>query len=206
MGNTGGTERPSRRRRRPADQRELTNGRLWTSQTIGVVDNGQASASATRNAVRWYEIGSLDRYASGRADRYALHRRIAGSVDTRNYFVPSIASSIRGRTIVGFTAAGTSEFANAGVAERFSTDTAGTLRTPQLVTSANTAYNPPGDPGSASRGRRWGSASATMVDGCDGTTIWTVQQFTDAVNSYGLAVARTVGPAPATPVSVTRRP
>ena len=37
----------------------IVNGRLWTSQTIGVDDTGQASASATRNGVRWYEIGSL---------------------------------------------------------------------------------------------------------------------------------------------------
>jgi hypothetical protein len=180
----------------------VTNGRLWTSQTIGVLDNGQASASATRNAVRWYEIGSLTGTPAVMQTGTLFTGGSPGSFDTRNYFVPSIATSIRGRTIVGFSAAGTSEFANAGLAERFSGDAAGTLRAPQLVTSANAAYNPPSDPGSASRGRRWGGASATMVDGCDGTTIWSVQQFTNAVNSYGLTVARTVGPAPATPVSV----
>ncbi len=41
------------------------------------------------------------------------------------------------------------------------------------------------------------------MDGCDSSTIWTVQQFTDATNSYGLQIGRTVGPGPATPVSVT---
>ena len=34
-------------------------------------------------------------------------------------------------------------------------------------------------------------------------TIWTLQQFTDAANLYGLGVGRTVGPGAPTPVSVT---
>ena len=33
-----------------------------------------------------------------------------------------------------------------------------------------------------------------MIDGCDGTTIWTVQQFTDATNSYGLQVGGRLEP------------
>ena len=115
--------------------------------------------------------------------------------------MPSIATSTRGRTVVGFSAAGSNEYVNAGVAERFAGDAAATLRAPQLFTGANDAYNPPGDPGS-SRGRRWGGASATVADACDGSTIWTVQQFVDAANSYGLQVGRTLGPPPPTPVSV----
>jgi hypothetical protein len=180
----------------------VTNGRLWTSHAIGVVDNGQASASATRNAVRWYEIGSLTTSTAVMQSGTLFTGGSPGSADTRNYFVPTIATSIRGRSIVGFTAAGTSEFANAGLAERFSADAPGTLRAAQLFTAANAAYNPPGDPGST-RGRRWGGGSATFLDGCDGTTLWTVQQFTNSANSYGVAVARTVGAAPATPVSVS---
>ena len=41
-----------------------------------------------------------------------------------------------------------------------------------------------------------------MVDGCDGSTIWTLQQFTNAINSYGLVVGRTVGPGVPTPATV----
>ena len=123
------------------------------------------------------------------------------SVNERNYWMPSIATSTRGRTVIGFSAAGSNEYVNAGAAERFAADAAGTLRAPHLFTGANDAYNPPGDPGS-SRGRRWGGASATVADACDGSTIWTVQQFADAANSYGLQVGRTLGPPPPTPVSV----
>jgi hypothetical protein len=181
----------------------VRNGTLWTSQTIGVLDNGTASASATRNGVRWYALGSLNGTPVVQQQGTLFAAGGPGSFLERNYWMPSIASATNGRTVVGFSAAGASEYANAGVVERLSADAVNTLRAPQLYTAANDAYNPPGDAG-GTRGRRWGSASSTVLDGCDGTTIWTVQQFTDTVNSYGLQVARTVGvPPPATPVSVS---
>ena len=126
-----------------------------------------------------------------------------GNFNLRNYWVPSIATSTRGRTVIGFSGAGSNEFVNAGVAERFASDAANTLRAPELYTSSPAAYNPPADAGSPTRGRRWGGVSSTVVDGCDGSTIWTLQQFTDAANSYALAVGRTVGPGAPTPASVT---
>ena len=144
--------------------------------------------------MRWYEIGSLTTTPSVVQSGTLFSNAGSGSFDQRNYWVPSIATSTTGRSIVGFSAAGTSEFVNAGVAERFSSDGAGTLRAPQFYTASPAAYNPPGDAGSPTRGRRWGGMSSTVVDGCDGSTIWTLQQFTNAVNSYGLAVGRTVGP------------
>ena len=180
----------------------IVNGRLWTTHAIGVTDTGQASASATRNGIRWYEIGSLGGSPSVMQSGTIFATGGPGSLLERNYWMPSIATSMRGRTIIGFNTAGASEYANGGVAERFSSDPANTLRTPQLFTAANAAYNPPGDPGDAFRGRWWGGASATVMDGCDSSSLWTVQEFTDTSNSYGLQVGRTVGPAPATPVSV----
>jgi hypothetical protein len=180
----------------------LVNGRLWTAHTIGVTHTGVASGSANRNGVRWYEIASLTTTPSVMQTGTLFSNAGSGSFDQRNYWVPSIATSTTGRSIVGFSAAGTSEFVNAGVAERFSADGAGTLRATQFYTASTAAYNPPGDAGSPTRGRRWGGMSSTVVDGCDGSTIWTLQQFTDAINSYGLAVGRTVGPGVPTPVSV----
>jgi hypothetical protein len=181
----------------------LRNGTLWTAQTIGVNESGAASASATRNGVRWYQIGSVTGTPTLLQSGTLFTSGSAGSVNVRNYWVPSIATSPAGRTIIGYSAAGTNEYVNAGVAERFAADTPNTLRAPHLFTSSAAAYNPPSDPGSPTRGRRWGGNSSTVVDGCDGATIWTLQQFTDAANSYALAVGRTVGPGPATPVSVT---
>jgi hypothetical protein len=181
----------------------LQNGNLWTAQTIGVNETGAASATATRNGVRWYQIGGLTGTPAVSQWGTLFTSGSAGNVNLRNYFVPSIATSTTGRTVIGYSAAGSNEYANAGVAERFSSDANGTLRAPQFFTTSNDAYNPPGDPGSATRGRRWGNASSTVVDGCDGSTIWTVQQFTDAPDSYALAVGRTVGLGVPTPASVT---
>jgi hypothetical protein len=182
----------------------LVNGSLWTSHTIGVTDTGVASSgSATRNGVRWYQIASLTGTPAVTQSGTLFTAGSPGNVNQRNYWVPSIATSSSGRTLVGYSAAGTSEYINAGVAERFAADGAGTLRAPQLITASSAAYNPPEDPGTAARGRRWGGASSTVVDGCDGSTIWTLQQYTDSVNSYGLVAGRTVGPGAPTPSSVT---
>jgi hypothetical protein len=182
----------------------VRNGTLWTTQTIGVIDTGAASASANRNGVRWYAIGSVNSVPALQQQGTLFQPGGSGSVLERNYWNPSIASASNNRTVLGFSVAGSAEYANAGVAERLSGDANNTLRAPQLFTAANDPYNPVGDPGDPARGRRWGSVSSTVMDGCDGTTVWTVQQFTDTVNSYGLQVARTTGvPGPATPVSVT---
>ena len=182
----------------------IRNGTLWTTQTIGVIDTGAASASANRNGVRWYAIGSVHTAPAVQQQGTLFQPGGSGSFLERNYWNPSIATATNGRTVLGFSVAGSAEYANAGVAERLSGDANNTLRAPQLFTAANDAYNPPGDPGNASRGRRWGGVSSTVMDGCDGTTLWTVQQFTDTVNSYGLQVTRTTGiPGPATPVSVS---
>ena len=181
----------------------LVNGRLWTAHTIGVTHTGVASGSANRNGVRWYELGSVTTTPTVVQSGTLFSSTGSGSFDQRNYFVPSIATSSAGRAVIGYSAAGTSEYVNGGVVERFSSDAAGSLRSPQLYTTSAAAYNPPGDAGSPARGRRWGGVSSTVVDGCDGSTIWTMQQFTDAVNSYGLAVGRTVGLGAPTPVSVT---
>jgi hypothetical protein len=202
LGNTGGTNGFLDGGDDRLTSATLRGGTIWTSQTIGVLDNGQASASANRNGVRWYQIGSPSATPTVLQSGTLFTSGAPGSFNEQHYWVPSIDASTRGRTVVGFSTAGTSQYANAGVAERFDGDAVNTLRAPQLITAANDAYNPPGDPGSASRGRRWGGGSVTVMDGCDGSTIWTVQQFTDAVNSYGLQVGRTVGPPPATPVSV----
>ena len=173
-------------------------GRAWVAHTIGVNESGVASG-VNRDGVRWYEIGSLDGTPSV-IQSGTLNDTTAGA-DARSYFNASIATSVEGRTVIGFSAAGTSEYINAGAVDRFAADAAGTLQAPALFTAATTAYNPSADPGSAT-GRRWGTYSETVMDACDGTTIWTLQQFTDAADSYGLQVARVQGDAPPVPVSV----
>jgi hypothetical protein len=172
----------------------------WVAHTIGVTHTGTAGGSTTRDGVRWYEIGSLDAtpvvLQSG-----TLHDPAGpGSLDERNYFNASIATSQLGRTVIGFSAAGTNEFVNGGVVDRAAADAAGTLTAPFLLTSSAAAYNLD-DPASPNI-RRWGSYSETVADGCDGRTIWSMQQFVDSTNSYALRAAKVQGPAPPSPISV----
>jgi hypothetical protein len=180
----------------------MTGSSAWLAHTIGVDETGSAAGAVTRNGIRWYEIGSLDGTPAVLQSGTLNDSGSPGSVNARNYFNGSIATSQLGRTIVGFSAAGATEFINAGLADRVATDPAGTLTSPALSTSSNAAYNPAGDPGSAS-GRRWGTYSDTVTDGCDGTTVWSLQQFADATNSYALQATKVQGRLPPTPVSAS---
>ncbi len=104
----------------------------------------------------------------------------------------------QGHVAMGFSTAGTLERINAATVGRLTGSTLGTMETPELYTSSSTAYNPPSDPG-GSGGRRWGDYSYTSLDPLDDMTMWTVQQFCDATNSYGVRVAKLIAPPPATP-------
>jgi len=69
-------------------------------------------------------------------------------------------------------------------------------------TASSTAYNPASNPGGAS-GRRWGDYSFTSVDPLDDMTMWTIQEFCNAANSYGVRVVKLLAPLPATPASAS---
>ena len=179
----------------------LRGSTAWVAHTISVTEAGVAGG--TRAGVRWYQIQSLDSTPVVVQSGTLRDTSAPGSVDARNYFNGSIATNALGRTVIGFSAAGTNEFVNGGVVDRYTSDAAGQLpRAPLLATAASAAYNPPVDAG-GTNGRRWGSYSETVMDGCDGTTLWSLQQFVNGVNSYGLQAIRVQGEPPPTPVSVT---
>ena len=67
----------------------LQNGTLWTSHTIGVTDTGVASGSATRNGVRWYQLGSLTTPTPSVVQSGTLFTAGSpGNFNQRNYWVP----------------------------------------------------------------------------------------------------------------------
>jgi hypothetical protein len=180
----------------------IRNGRLWTAHNIGVTNAGSATGTRTRNAARWYQLQNV---ASPGVPSFVqsgtLFQPSATNVTTeRNYWIPSIMVNGQGHTAMGFSVAGTNERINAGTAGRLSGDALGTMQAPTLFTSSATAYNPPSNPGGTS-GRRWGDYSYTSVDPIDDMTMWTVQEFCDATNSYGVRVVQLIAPPPALPVS-----
>jgi hypothetical protein len=178
----------------------IRNGRAWVAHTIAVNDTGAAGAE-TRNGIRWYEIGSLDGTPAVLQSGTLNDTAGPGSFDERNYFNGSIATNPLGRTVVGFTVAGTREFVSTGAADRFAGDAAGSMRATAVMSGASSGYNPPDDPGSAT-GRKWGSYSETVLDGCDGTTIWSLQQYVDAANSYALRAIKVQADPPPTSFAV----
>ncbi len=184
----------------------VRNGRLWTAHNIGVDHRGTSLGSRTRTASRWYEIGDLDADAprliqAGTVFADSTNNTPNNTLDARHYFIPTLMTSGQGHMALGASTAGTNEYINAATAGRLATDALGTTRTPLLFTAAAHAYNPARDTGDSAIGRRWGDYSYTSLDPCDDMTMWTVQQFTDGLNSYGVKVAKLAAPPPALPAS-----
>jgi hypothetical protein len=177
----------------------IRDGRLWTAHNIEVNSSGIASTSKmnVRNGSRWYEIQNLTSTPSLVQSGTVFDSTAS---NPKSFWIPSIMVSGQGHVAMGFSTAGNIYYANAGTCGRLAGDTAGTMQTPVDYTASSTAYNPPGDAGGAG-GRRWGDFSYTSLDPTDDMTMWTIQEFCDATNSYGVRVVKLLAPPPATPVS-----
>jgi len=181
----------------------IRNGRMWSAHNFTVTNAGVAStAAASRNAARWYEFQNLTTtptlVQSGTVFDNAATRAAA-----RQYWIPSVVVTGQGHAVLGATMAGTPVGATPVFVGRLAGDTLGTMVGPPTTaavtfgtTTAN--YNPPSDPGGAS-GRRWGDYSFTVVDPLDDMTVWTIQEYNQASNSYAVRVGRLAAPPPATP-------
>jgi hypothetical protein len=186
----------------------IRNGRLWTAHNIGVDNSGAASASPTRDGARWYEVQNLNSSPSVRQSGTLYDNTSPNDTSQRTYWIPTITVSGQGHSVLGCSIAGANEHINAFVTGRLANDPLGTLRAgPGGVslagyTSSSTAYNPPGDtPGFKQGPRRWGDYSATSVDPNDDMTMWTIQEYCNGTNTYGVRIAQLKAPPPAVPSS-----
>jgi hypothetical protein len=184
-------------------QAMIRNGHLWTAHHFTVTNLGVAStAAASRNATRWYDFQNLTTTPtltqSGTVFDNAATRAAA-----RQYWIPSITATGQGHAVVAFTMGGTPVGATPAYTGRLSGDTLGTMAGPpgtSVVSFGTTTanYNPPSDPGGGS-GRRWGDYSFTVVDPLDDMSVWTIQEYNQASNSYAVRVGQLLAPPPATP-------
>lgn len=182
----------------------IRGGRLWTAHSMAVTAAGVASNTNTqrRNGVRWYELnvppttGTPTVVQSGTVFDSATTRATA-----RQYIIPSVMVSGQGHAAIGYSTAGTAFRADAATNGRLRGDTLGTTQAVNVYTATTGAYNPPSDPGPP---RRWGDYSYTSLDPKDDMTMWTIQEFCDANNSYGVRIAKLQAPPPATPASVSQ--
>jgi hypothetical protein len=208
-GNTGGYWG----RLDPLDDRPfhaiMRSQQLWTSHNLGVNNVGVSTGaylSDTRVGSRWYQLNvPVGSGTTSIVQAGTVYQSSATNDSTsRSYFMPSINVSGQGHAAMGFTMAGESQNANAATAGRFASDPLGTMQSVAAITTNTNTYNPTSDPGgvSAGRPRRWGDYSITAVDPLDDMTMWTVQEFCDANNSYGVRVTKLVAPPPATPTTM----
>ena len=167
----------------------LRNGHIWTAHNISV-DTGGVSPG-DRNGSRWYEID-----VSGGGP--ALTQ--AGTLLDYGGDEPSLLLDSGGRHLGAGPRRDRHERVRRdpedqrGDGRAPGRGPAGTLQSPLLYTSSVFGYNPPGDPGPP---RRWGDYSFTSVDPADDMTMWTIQQYCDATDSYGVRVAELIAPPPA---------
>jgi hypothetical protein len=176
----------------------IRNGRLWTAHNIGVNTVGAASTGGqTRNGSRWYELevpagaGTPTLVQSG-----TIFDSAATVAAARHFWIPSVMVSGQGHAAFGFSTAGTAFHIDAAVTDRLVTDALNTTNAVQLYTASSTAYNP-----SDTNPHRWGDYSYVALDPDDDMTMWALQQFCDATDSYGVRGIKLIAPPPATPAS-----
>src|SRR5207245_9938739 len=72
------------------------------------------------------------------------------------------------------------------------------IQAPTLAQVSSTAYNV-----QKVDKQRWGDFSQTVVDPADDMTLWTIQEWCDVTNSWGVEVVQLKAPPPATPASAS---
>jgi hypothetical protein len=179
----------------------IRNGRLWTSANLAVDNTGSPSGTDTRMGVRWWELNGI---ATGQTpgivqSGVVYQPSASNTTDQRCYWMGTVMVSGQGHVAMGFSVAGALEHANAGTVGRLVNDPPGTMRTPVLYTSSTAAYNPRDSNNNPIN--RWGDYSYTSLDPGDDMTMWTIQEFCNATDSYGVQVLKLLAPAPATPAT-----
>jgi hypothetical protein len=198
QGNTGGTNGQLDALDDRLFAASIRDNKLWTAHNIQVNAAGVGSSTGGRDGSRWYELNlgtTPTLVQSGTVFDPAASNPLS-------YWIPTVAVSGQGHMAIGGSAAGAAHHVDAWFSGRLSSDTAGALDAPTFYTASNSAYNPPGDPGPT---RRWGDYSAVSLDPTDDMTMWAIQEYVPATNSWGTRIARLRAPGPATPSSVSPR-
>jgi hypothetical protein len=199
LGNTGGTAGNLDGLDYRLLAAHVRNGHLWTSANVAVDNTGSPSGTDTRMGVNWYELTGI---ATGQTPSVVqsgivFEPSASNTTTNRCYWMGTVMVSGQGHAAMGLSVAGANEYINAGTVGRLKNDAAGTMRTPVLYTATSSTYNPVDSGGAPIN--RWGDYSYTCLDPDDDMTMWTIQEFCNANNSYGVQIAKLLAPAPATP-------
>jgi len=155
------------------------------------------SNSGGRTGQRWYEIGNL----SG-----ALNLVQSGTVfdsavtNPTHHWMGAIMVNGQGHAALGMSRGGAATFVNTEFTGRLAGAALGTMEAPtQYSSNTATLFNLQS---SASR-QRWGDYSYTSVDPNDDMTMWTLQEYPNAPNSYAVRLIRLLAPPPAAIASLS---
>jgi hypothetical protein len=173
----------------------LRNGHLWLAQNMCVDATGVAPVGACpgtdRDGIRWYDITNNDTTPSQNQTGTAFDSAVSNPLF---YFFPSINVSGQGHVAMGSSESSAAVHPEAASMGRLSTDALGTMQAPTTYQASTFSYNlGPGNP------QRWGDYSYTSVDPSDDMTMWTIQEYANATDSWGVEVVKLVAPPPATP-------
>jgi len=171
----------------------MHNGSLWTAHNIEVDSSGTANTGGGRDGSRWYEITNLTATPTLRQSGTLFD---PASSNPSSYWIPSCSMSGQGHMALGCSVAGPNEFAEIAAAGRFVGDPLGTLQAPTIAQTSGTSYNV-----GSQNPRRWGDYSIVCVDPNDDMTMWTAQEYCNAVNSWGVRIIQLLAPPPATPTN-----
>ena len=180
------------------NQAVIRQGHLWTNHQIEVDAAGEAVVGGGRSAVRWYELQSLDTSPGVRQVGTVFD---PSSTTPASYFMGSLTVSGQGHVALGATRAGATEFVNAVATGRLASDPLGQMNGPPQAYSANGSFTY--NPSETGTTYSWGGYSYTSVDPTDDMTLWTLQQYVNANNSYALRLVRLQAPPPAQILSVS---
>jgi hypothetical protein len=172
----------------------MHNGSLWTAHNIQVDGSGVANSSGGRDGARWYQLTNMTA-TPALAQSGTLFD--SASSNPRNFWIPSVAMSGQGHMALGCSVAGNSEHAEIAVAGRWASDTPGAIQSPTTAVTSASTYNINDN----STPHRWGDFSVTTVDPSDDMTMWTVQEYCNANNSWGVQVIKLMAPPPALPTN-----
>jgi hypothetical protein len=136
---------------------------LWCSHTIEVNSSGVGTSSGDRDAVRWYQIGSLGTTPALMQSGTLFDNSAAKTF----YWMGTICMNTNGTAMISCSKSSATTDANGAIAAHFPTGALGSTSAPLQTTTNNTGYS----------GFRWGDYSASVLDPTNNTTFWCAHEY-----------------------------
>ncbi len=164
---------------------------MWVAQGTLLNSSGVGGSGGDRDGALWLEIGNLTGTPTILQSATLYDGVNSSSSKAENYIYPTIAMNGQGNSLMGFTSAGASKYAQAATAQRFRTDAPATFHSANDFTNTTSTYNPGAN--------RWGDYTQTVVDPTDDMTMWTFSEYVPVNNAWGVRAAQFLAPPPPTP-------